>query len=348
METDHHLPAEEQAIAVPSCDEGDLRPRRSPLPDSILDFASTCDAWSHASFQRRDDSAITLSASVQQELERKLALAEANLTEAREEQARLVEKISTLEELQRRTCAAALAEAEHLSQLKTEFINNMNHELRTPLFGIIGMANIGLKATDGIKTRLAFHRILEAARQLSEMIVNVLDFSSLDAGCLAFKPTSVDLGEVIEAAARQASIQATVKDLEFANVMAGNLPRCCWIDRSRLGSVLSHLLDNATKFTEKGSVNLISKRDGAWLVFVVADTGIGLSSEHVRCLFRPFEQADGSASRRFGGMGLSLALTNRLVQQMGGTIQVDSALGKGASFEVRLPFIEPPEEMSDS
>lgn len=79
----------------------------------------------------------------------------------------------------------------------------------------------------------------------------------------------------------------------------------------------------------------------------VSDTGIGLSSDHVRQLFRPFEQADGSAARRFGGMGLGLALTDRLIRQMGGTIQVESALGKGACFEVRLPFVEPPTEVSE-
>lgn len=261
--------------------------------------------------------------------------------EAKKREAQLV---ATILQLERKLCRAseqALAEVDHLLRLKTEFLCNMNHELRTPLSGILGMATIGLRAADPAKSRLACHHILEAGHKLSALVENVLDFSSLDAGQCTLQPTRTALCKTVEAIAQRILLQAAAKGLAFDHRQGSNLPPCCQIDRRRLGQILNHLLGNALKFTSQGCITLTSERHDTWLVFTVADTGIGLSTEHVRQLFRPFEQGDGSPSRHFGGMGLGLALTDHLVRQMGGTIQVESVLGQGTRFEVRLPYIEP-------
>lgn len=356
MESDRHLLAGEQSAVVSNHrPDGEPASHQYPDLDSAMCLAGGAEVRTQVIAPQWDDvlggtrkvPEAMHGASLLQALQRQLRQAEAELKKAREQETRLLEKLRDVEERQHRACAIALAEADNLSRLKTEFVNNMNHELRTPLHGIIGMATIGLRAVDVMKTQHVCRRILEAARELSDRVGNVLDFSSVDTGHFVLRPCCVDLGEAIEVVARRALTLATAKGLDFTNQRTDSLPHYCLIDGRRLGEVLSHLLVNAVKFTELGSITFVSKRDGAWLVFTVSDTGIGLSSDHVRQLFRPFEQADGSASRRVGGMGLGLALTDHLIRQMGGTIRVESALGKGGCFEVRLPFAEPPTEVSE-
>lgn len=356
MKSDRHLLAGEQfAVVSNHRPDAESASHQYPVLDSEMCLAGGAEIrtqvialqWDDVLGGTREVPEARHGASLLQALQRQLSQAEAELKKAGEREARLLEKLRDVEERRRRACAIALAEADSLSRLKTEVVNNMNHELRTPLHGIIGMVTIGLRAVDVTKPQHVCRRILEAAWELSERVENVLDFSSVDTGHFVIRPCCVDLGEAIKAVARRALILARAKGLDFANQRTDSLPHYCQIDGRRLGEVLSHLLVNAVKFTELGAITLASKRDGAWLVFVVSDTGIGLSSDHVRQLFRPFEQADGSAARRFGGMGLGLALTDRLIRQMGGTIQVESALGKGACFEVRLPFVEPPTEVSE-
>ena len=249
-------------------------------------------------------------------------------------------RLATIEAEFRAAKERALAEAEHLRQLKTEFVNNMHHELRTPLYGILGMATVGMRANDVEKSRHACRRILEAGRRLAELVENVLDFAQLEAGHGRVRPEPTALRKPLEAVARRALASATAKGLGFEHRHEGPQPACCVIDGHRLEGILDHLLDNAVKFTDEGRVTLVSGRDGDQLVFVVADTGIGMGIDHVRQLFRPFEQANGSTSRRFGGMGLGLALTERVGRLMGGTIRVESTPGQGSRFEVRLPYVE--------
>lgn len=249
-------------------------------------------------------------------------------------------RLATIEAEFRAAKERALAEAEHLRQLKTEFVNNMHHELRTPLYGILGMASAGMRADDAEKSRHACRRILEAGGRLAELVENVLDFAQFEAGHGLVRPVPTALRKPLEAVARRALARATAKGLGFEHRHEGPQPAYCVIDGHRLEGILDHLLGNAVKFTDEGRVTLVSGRDGDQLVFVVADTGIGMGIDHVRQLFRPFEQANGSASRRFGGMGLGLALTERVGRLMGGTIRVESTLGQGSRFEVRLPYVE--------
>lgn len=275
-----------------------------------------------------------------QGLEEQLAETEAELRSAKEREVRLIAEIRRLET----TCCPAgeraLAEAEHLLQLKVEFVNNMHHELRTPLYGILGMATVGLRAEDPGKARHACQRILEAGRRLSELVENVLAFARLNTGHRVLRLAPTALGKLLGTVARRALAKATAKGLAFEYRQGDSLPGYSMIDGEQLEDILGHLLDNALKFTDEGGITLALERDGDRLVFTVADTGIGMTADHIRQLFRPFEQADGSTSRRFGGMGLGLALTERMVRRMGGTIRVESTLDKGSRFEVHLPYVE--------
>jgi CheY-like chemotaxis protein/anti-sigma regulatory factor (Ser/Thr protein kinase) len=155
---------------------------------------------------------------------------------------------------------------------------------------------------------------------------------------LAFTP--FELAEVINRATIPANAHGLAKGLSFRLELAANLPRRVLGDPRRITQVLSNLLANAVKFTEQGQVALSAHRDGDWLLFRVSDTGIGMTPEHLERAFRPFEQGDGSLTRRYGGTGLGLALTHHLVQKMGGTIEVESIPGGGTTFDVRLPLAE--------
>lgn len=235
---------------------------------------------------------------------------------------------------------SALAAAEHLARLKNEFMANMNHELRTPLQGAMGWAAVGVRAQDLAKARQGFERITECCRRLAAMVDDIADFSSLDAGQLTLEPGPVELAGLLSDVAETARNQAMAKGLAFTERRAADLPPYCLADGRRLAQVLDILLSNAVKFTDQGQVEFAARREGDRLLLSVADTGIGMDPEFVARLFRPFEQADGSSTRRFGGAGLGLALCWHLVRKMGGHLTVETAPGQGAAFEVGLPLVE--------
>lgn len=236
---------------------------------------------------------------------------------------------------------SALAAAEHLARLKNEFMANMNHELRTPLQGAMGWAAVGVRAQDLAKARQGFERITECCRRLAAMVDDIADFSSLDAGQLTLEPGPVELGGLLSDVAETARNQAMAKGLAFTERRAADLPPYCLADGRRLAQVLDILLSNAVKFTDQGQVEFAARREGDRLLLKIADTGIGMDPEFVARLFRPFEQADGSSTRRFGGAGLGLALCWHLVRKMGGYLTVETAPGQGAVFEAGLPLVEP-------
>jgi two-component system, cell cycle sensor histidine kinase and response regulator CckA len=235
---------------------------------------------------------------------------------------------------------AALAAAEQLSRLKSEFIANMSHELRTPLHGVIGLAHVGRRAKDLAKAQETCGRVAESGQRLLELVTDVLDFSSLESGKLELEPTAFDLADMVEAASAACAGQAEAKGMDFRLALSPELPRHYRGDASRLAQILKVLLDNAAKFTDHGRIALSVGREGEDLIFAIADTGIGMTSEQIRQVFRPFEQVDGSMTRRHGGMGLGLALAQRLAVLMGGTLRVDSRIGEGSRFELRLPLAD--------
>ncbi|HJW23642.1 MAG TPA: MASE3 domain-containing protein [Rhodocyclaceae bacterium] len=234
----------------------------------------------------------------------------------------------------------ARAEAERLSRVKGDFLANMSHEIRTPLNGILGLAQLGSRQHADAKVKQSFRRILDSGEMLLDIVNDILDFSKIEADKLCLERGTVDLGKVIDQTVDLLAIRAWGKGLDFRVAEAADLPATCCGDALRLSQVLINLLANAIKFTERGGVTLEACLEGDTLVLAVADTGIGIAPEHLSRLFAPFEQADGSTTRRFGGTGLGLSISKRLVDLMGGEIRVESEAGKGSRFEVRLPLGE--------
>lgn len=237
----------------------------------------------------------------------------------------------------------ALKEAERLARLRSEFLANMSHEIRTPLNGVLGMAEIGLRASqEGSKERKAFTHIVESGRLLLTVLNDVLDFSRMEADKLTLEHVPVDLATLVADALAMVAPKAVSKGIALKAPREGTLPGQCMGDPVRLAQILGNLLSNAVKFTERGHVSLIVYQEGPTLAFSVQDSGIGMAPEQIERIFQPFEQADGSTTRKYGGTGLGLAITSRLVDLMGGSLSVDSAPGKGSRFDVRLPFVAPP------
>ena len=234
----------------------------------------------------------------------------------------------------------ALIAAENLAQVRREFLANMSHEIRTPLNGVLGFAEIGQRnVQNSEKAHDAFGKILVSGRRLLGVINDVLDFSKIEAGKLSIEKTDVRLAEVIDHALDLVSDRARAKGLDLRVERAPDLPAACVSDPLRMGQILLNLLSNAVKFTEAGSVTLAVQCRGNKLEFRVTDTGIGMDETQLGELFNPFQQADASATRRFGGTGLGLAISKRLIDLMGGDVHVTSQPGVGTAIEFWLPYV---------
>jgi len=233
----------------------------------------------------------------------------------------------------------ALLAAENLARVRSEFLANMSHEIRTPLNGVLGFADIGYRNyQNSDKARNAFAKIQASGKRLLGVINDVLDFSKIEAGKLNIEQTTLDIAEVVDHAIELVRERADAKQLPITVKLAPDLPENCLGDPLRLGQVLLNLLSNAIKFTERGRVELAVSRQGDRLLFLLSDTGIGMNESQLAELFNPFQQADASATRRFGGTGLGLAISKRIVELMQGEISVHSQPEVGTRVEVRLPY----------
>ena len=231
--------------------------------------------------------------------------------------------------------------AEQLARTKSEFLANMSHEIRTPLNGVLGFAQIGLRDNAGNDAvRKTFAHILDSGKLLLAIINDILDFSKIEAGKLTLESVPVDPRALVDQAVATVRDAAVAKQLALVAEKAPDLPPACLGDPVRILQVLLNLLSNAVKFTPAGQVRLHAARDGSTLLFSVIDSGIGIGAADIERLFRPFEQADGSTTRRFGGTGLGLTISRRLTDMMGGALSVQSERSKGSRFELRLPLRE--------
>ncbi len=249
--------------------------------------------------------------------------------------------ITSLKQLHREL-AAARDEAERLVHAKSQFLANMSHEIRTPLNAVLGLAQLGeQRAVDPRAAADSFRRIVRAGRHLLGVINDVLDFAKLDSGKLELESRPCELAQLVNDALEMVGERARAKGLRLSSSIEG-LPAWVEIDALRLTQVLVNLLANAVKFTEQGgvSLNVRSAQLGRCLVFEVEDSGIGIAEDKLDSIFTPFEQADSSVTRLYGGSGLGLSISRRLARLMGGDIRVRSTLGRGSSFVVELPLIE--------
>jgi len=238
--------------------------------------------------------------------------------------------------------------AEAANEGKSRFLANMSHEIRTPMNAILGMSQLALQSgLNEVQARYVNH-VQRAAESLMSILNDILDLSKIEAGHLEMECVEFDLDEVLDRLATVIGLKAEERGVELVYALPPRLPRRLLGDPTRLGQVLLNLASNAVKFTERGEVvvsaALSEREDNAVrLVFEVRDTGIGLRPEEIARLFQPFTQADSSTTRRFGGTGLGLVISQRLVQMMGGEITVDSEPGRGSrfSFSARFGLPEP-------
>jgi len=256
--------------------------------------------------------------------------------------------------LKLRELAAEKEYAEAMSRARTSFLAAMSHEFRTPMNAVTGLSELILSAPPGApldgEHRENVRIINDSARALLGMLNEILDFAKIDAQKLTLAQTPFDLYQLAESVTAMFRSTAQERSLNLSVTVSPEVPKIVIGDGARLRQVLVNLISNALKFTNRGVVKLrvtasetveqappaSSTQD---ITFSVEDTGVGMSPDGIARLFRPFEQVDSGFPRRYGGTGLGLTITQRIVQAMGGEIRVESELGRGSkfSFTIRLP-----------
>ncbi|MFP4522783.1 MAG: response regulator, partial [Fibrobacterota bacterium] len=263
-----------------------------------------------------------------------------DITERKQFEETLLETNHNLNEATARANSLA-AEAEMANAAKSEFLANMSHEIRTPLNGVIGFTDllINTKLTQEQEQYVKNANI--SAHSLMDVISDILDFSKIEAGKLEIEEVMVDVIEILEQTADIVKYGASEKKLEMLLDIPPDTPRFLKADPLRLRQILVNLVGNAVKFTQEGEVAISirhseSGKNQADFSFCVRDTGIGISENERKRLFKAFSQADASTTRKFGGTGLGLVISNMLAQKMGGNIELDSEPGKGSTFSLTL------------
>ena len=245
---------------------------------------------------------------------------------------------------------AARREAEEANRAKSAFLANLSHELRTPLNAIIGYSEmLAEEAAEG-QTSAALEdlgKIRSSARHLLDLVNDLLDLSKIEAGNMSLELETFDLEPLLRDLRERLHPHSTKNSNRFEMLLA-QPPGLMRSDPARVRQILQNLLDNAFKFTTGGKVSLIVERyagpGGDWVRFVVEDTGIGIEAAQLERIFEAFTQADASSTRKFGGTGMGLAITQRFSRMLGGDIRVASQPGRGSIFTVDLPCQAPPSD----
>ena len=240
--------------------------------------------------------------------------------------------------------SAALEQAEQASRAKSAFLANMSHEMRTPMNAIIGMTSIARETDDPSRKEYCLIKIEESGKHLLSVINDILDFSMLESDDIEITENQIDFKALIEKVVSVNSFSLQDKKQNFEMKIDENIPQNLAGDEKHTVQVLSNIFGNAIKFTpENGDIQIDAKitdeKEGIIYISVaVSDTGIGISDENKNRLFRPFEQADNTRTKKFGGTGLGLVISKRIVDAMGGNIEVQSENGKGSVFTITIPF----------
>jgi signal transduction histidine kinase/CheY-like chemotaxis protein/ABC-type phosphate/phosphonate transport system substrate-binding protein len=240
-------------------------------------------------------------------------------------------------------------QAEAASKAKSEFLANMSHEIRTPLNGVIGFTELLYDTPLSYTQQQYLDNAINCAHSLLSVLNDILDFSKIEAGKLELDPIKTDIIDLVEQAIDIVKFPAAKKNLELLLDLPPQLPRFAVVDPIRLKQILVNLLSNAVKFTESGEVELIVRHQiqddsNAEFSFAIRDTGIGINDEQKQRLFKAFSQADSSTTRKFGGTGLGLVISNLIAGKMHSKIELDSNPGQGSvfKFSLVLPYSEGP------
>ena len=246
----------------------------------------------------------------------------------------------------------AAREAQAATEAKSAFLAHMSHEIRTPLNGVLGLTQLVLGTPLSERQRHHLHTAHRSATHLLEIVNEVLDLSKIDAGMLHLESIPFSLYEVLDEACKPFALRAADKSIELINEVCPNLPLTVIGDPMRLRQVLINLIGNAIKFTDSGHVRLhvegtapsssLASAESAVIAFHVSDTGPGIADDKKALIFEAFTQADTSTARHFGGTGLGLNISARLLSLMGAALRVDTRLGHGSTFSFELSLGLPP------
>lgn len=256
----------------------------------------------------------------------------------------LAQRINSLKqqkEQKEKEAAIALAE----NQAKTDFLARMSHEIRTPMNAVIGVAQL-LEATPLNDSQQHYINLLKNSGKLLLGVINdILDYAKITSGNIELEKTPFNLPKILSSTYQILSTNTQSKDIDLIFDIEQDIPQWIEGDPIRLQQVLFNLLSNAIKFTKQGEIRLQVKRvfqidkNSVKLQIIISDTGIGLNKEQIKYIFSAFHQADASTTRKYGGTGLGLAISKQLIELMGGTISVNSQLGKGTQFSILLPVL---------
>jgi signal transduction histidine kinase/ligand-binding sensor domain-containing protein/DNA-binding response OmpR family regulator len=245
-------------------------------------------------------------------------------------------------------------QAERANRSKSEFLANMSHEIRTPMNAILGFAEILSNKARDAEFKNYTSIILSSGNALLTIINDILDLSKIEAGKLELQPTYVDLGKILQEIKQLFTQKVTEKGLELFTEINEDFPKGVFLDEVRIRQIIMNITGNAIKFTEKGYIKISisgnhemkpipafnqtpQSPENISIAITIEDTGIGIPTEQIEKIFKPFEQAEGQSTKKFGGTGLGLSISTRLIKMMGGDISVQSEVGKGSKFKITLP-----------